>query len=208
MKTIKAPERILQQIKTEGPKTASELGKVLGTTSMGARQHLEKMEADGLVSSEDIRMGVGRPRRVWKLSERGHSRFPDRHDNLTVEILISIKDVFGEKGLNQLIDHKTNSAETLYRDRLNKERSLENKIKSLVQVRSDEGYMADYERAETGFLFLENHCPICAAATACQNLCRSELELFQRLFKDFAEVKRLEHIIHGARRCAYSIIPL
>lgn len=52
---------------------------------------------------------------------------------------------------------------------------------------------------------LENHCPICAAATKCLNFCRSELQLFQQLFADIAVVSREEHIIEGARRCAYKI---
>ena len=207
MKNRKASDRILQLIKTDGPKTAGELGKTLGITSMGARQHLEKLEVEGLVTSEDFRKGVGRPKRVWALTEKAQSKFPDRHGQLTLEMLISIKNVFGETGLDQLIDHRTSSAEALYRKRLDQAQSLESKIKALVQVRSEEGYMADYEKAGDGFVFLENHCPICTAASACQNFCRSELKVFQKLFEGLAEVERTEHILRGARRCAYTITP-
>lgn len=54
-------------------------------------------------------------------------------------------------------------------------------------------------------MLVENHCPICAAATACAGFCRSELETFRAVLS--AEVERSEHILAGARRCAYRITP-
>jgi predicted ArsR family transcriptional regulator len=53
---------------------------------------------------------------------------------------------------------------------------------------------------------VENHCPICAAARACQGFCRSELALFEMLLAP-ARVVRVEHLLEGARRCAYRITP-
>ena len=55
------------------------------------------------------------------------------------------------------------------------------------------------------YWLLENHCPICAAASSCLNFCRSELNLFQTILADVATVSREEHIIEGARRCAYKV---
>ncbi|MGI9282780.1 MAG: helix-turn-helix transcriptional regulator [Endozoicomonas sp.] len=205
MKSEKAQDRILQLLKTEGAKTAVELGKTLDITSMGARQHLERMEKEGLVSSEEVSKGVGRPKKLWLLTEKSQSHFPDRHDQLTVDMLISIKDVFGEQGLDQLIEHRSKETAQQYHEALSPQPDLESKVRALVNVRSSEGYMADYEATENGFIFFENHCPICSAASACQGFCRSELEVFEALFKGIAKVERLEHILQGARRCSYSI---
>ncbi len=48
---------------------------------------------------------------------------------------------------------------------------------ALAAARSLEGYMAEVEpRVDGSVLLLENHCPICAAAQACQQFCRSELD--------------------------------
>ncbi|KEQ18382.1 helix-turn-helix transcriptional regulator [Endozoicomonas numazuensis] len=208
MKSKKAQNRILQLLKTEGAKTAVELGKTLDITSMGARQHLERMEKEGLISSEEVSKGVGRPKKLWQLTEEAQSHFPDRHDQLTVDMLISIKDVFGDQGLDQLIEHRSKETSRQYHETLDRHMDLEDKVKALVKVRSKEGYMADYEISENGFIFFENHCPICSAASACQGFCRSELEIFEELFAGMAKVERLEHILQGARRCAYSIISI
>jgi predicted ArsR family transcriptional regulator len=56
------------------------------------------------------------------------------------------------------------------------------------------------------FVLLENHCPICAAATACQGFCSSELELFRSVLGPSVTVERTEHIVGGDRRCAYRIV--
>jgi predicted ArsR family transcriptional regulator len=57
-------------------------------------------------------------------------------------------------------------------------------------------------------LLVENHCPICAAARACQNFCRSELDVFRRVLGPDVQVERVEHQLAGARRCAYRIVSL
>ena len=56
-----------------------------------------------------------------------------------------------------------------------------------------------------GFLLIENHCPICRAAVACTGLCRQELEVFRAALGRGIVIKRTDHILAGARRCAYSI---
>jgi predicted ArsR family transcriptional regulator len=58
-----------------------------------------------------------------------------------------------------------------------------------------------------GFLFIENHCPICAAASACQGFCTSELDVFRSVMGTGVTVERSEHILGGDRRCAYRVTP-
>ncbi len=65
--------------------------------------------------------------------------------------------------------------------------------------------MAEWRVKGDSYLLIENHCPICAAATACQGLCRAELELFREALGAEATVIRVDHILAGARRCAYRI---
>ena len=68
--------------------------------------------------------------------------------------------------------------------------------------------MAEWRRDDDGSLVLvENHCPICAAAAKCQNLCRSELAIFRDVLGEAAEVERTDHVLAGARRCAYRVTP-
>src|SRR6266700_574268 len=89
-------DRILYHLKTRGSQSAADVGARLDMPSAGARQHLLRLEAASLVESEDRREGRGRPRKYWRLAPRGHERFPDRHSDLTLDLLRSVRDVFGD----------------------------------------------------------------------------------------------------------------
>jgi hypothetical protein len=67
--------------------------------------------------------------------------------------------------------------------------------------------MAEWKQEGDDYLLIENHCPICAAATECQGFCRSELEIFSEALGREVSIERSEHIIAGARRCLYRIQP-
>ena len=93
----------------------------------------------------------------------------------------------------------------IYRARIGRSAPLGEKLRALARQRTEEGYMAEVRRDGEGFLFIENHCPICAAATACQGFCATELDLFRAVLGPESRWSGPEHIIAGDRRCAYRI---
>jgi predicted ArsR family transcriptional regulator len=199
-------DRILFLLKSKGAQTASDIGGAMDITTPGAQQKLAKLAEDGLISFEDRKHGRGRPHRFWLLTEKGHGRFPDRHSDLTLELLKSTKEIFGEEGLDKLIKHREDQTLASYSAELTDASDLESRLRKLSELRSREGYMATYTKEEDGsYLLIENHCPVCAAATFCQGLCRSELDIFQVLLGPDVTVERTDHVIAGARRCAYRI---
>ncbi|MBV7314456.1 metalloregulator ArsR/SmtB family transcription factor [Shewanella sp. NIFS-20-20] len=202
---MKTTDKILSLLKTKGAMTAQQLADSLQLTSMGARQHLQQLTRDGLVDYIDEASGRGRPRRLWQLTANSQGHFPDSHQVLTVQMLDSIDVVFGEQGLEQLISHREQQTAKQYQQALASAKTLAERLTCLVALRNREGYMAELQHHEQGYLLLENHCPICAAARRCQQFCRSELALFQHLLGPQVAVERGEHILEGARRCAYHI---
>lgn len=204
--TASGSNPILTALKMRGPQTAQQLAQRLDLTGEAVRQQLARLGSARLVEHEDVRGAVGRPRRVWRLSETGHARFPDAHSHLTLELLQSVEAEFGEKGLERLIRRRERESLAAYEHAMTKAGSLRERVAALAEIRSSEGYMAEWlEEDGNTFLLLENHCPICAAATACQGLCRSELNMFRKVLGPGARVHRTEHIPIGARRCAYRI---
>jgi predicted ArsR family transcriptional regulator len=202
-------DRILFLLKTRGAQTAQELAEQLELSSMGARKHLESWHEAGIVHFEDSAEKQGRPSRRWHLSAAGHARFPDRHSELTVQVLHQVRQLFGEQGINQVIAARETEALASYTQATGKLKTLKAKLKALAAIRSQEGYMAEVDVSENGgFLLIENHCPICAAAKECQNFCRSELSIFQQVLGSDYQVDRSEHLHSGARRCVYMIKPV
>jgi predicted ArsR family transcriptional regulator len=200
----KAREKILFLLKTKGPQTAADIARRLGVTAMAVRQHLYQLAEDGDVRFDDERRKVGRPARVWSLTTETASHFPDSHGELAVGILRAVQHAFGDEGVARLIEQRTRDQAQTYAARLAGKRSLQGKVAELARIREEEGYMAEWSREADGTLLLiENHCPICAAAETCQDLCRGELEVFRKVLN--TEVEREEHILSGSRRCVYRI---
>jgi predicted ArsR family transcriptional regulator len=202
-------DQTLFLIKTRGPQTAQQLAQLLDLTSMGARRQLEAWQAKGMLTYEDVTRaadGAGRPARRWLLTEAGHARFPDRHADLTLQLIEQVRSLFGDAGLDQLIAAREATSEQQYRQHLQGALRLPDRVAALVQARTVEGYMAEVQTRDDGALLLiENHCPICAAARQCQQFCRSELDVFQRVLGSGCTVGRVEHMLNGARRCVYVI---
>src|SRR6185369_16426109 len=134
--------RVLHALKSAGPQTAEALGRKLGMTAVGARQHLARLQEDGLVAAVDQSEGVGRPKRIWSLTETGHARFPDNHAGLTLELITAIRKAGGEAMLDQVIEVREKSALGTYRRALDGASSLKEKVRRLAKIRSEEGYMA------------------------------------------------------------------
>jgi predicted ArsR family transcriptional regulator len=200
-------DRILFLLKTRGDQGAAQLAALLGQTPMGARQHLAQLREERLVDFDEVRRGVGRPARSWKLTEEGSARFPRGYADLTVEILDSVRRTFGSTGLQRLLERRTRVQRRAYSERLPAPTArLGKRVAVLAQLRSDEGYMAESSRSRDGsYTLIENHCPICVAAEVCPGLCAGELELFEAVLGRDVRIKRQEHILDGARRCTYRI---
>ncbi|QMU28021.1 helix-turn-helix transcriptional regulator [Adhaeribacter radiodurans] len=200
-----ATEKILKVLKTEGPKTAGILAQILGMTGEGARLHLLKLAEEGLVQATSESKGVGRPTLNWSLTAAGNARFPNTHSDLSVQLLNTIKAELGEQVLEQIIDRRGEEVLNRYAEELKDCLTLEEKINRFATIRYREGYIASCQKDELGYLLIENHCPICAAATATPAICRSEFQILKRVLGNEVDVKRVDHILEGARRCAYRI---
>lgn len=200
-----AADRILMFLKMRGEATSLLISKELSVTKEGARKHLLNLAEEGLIRSVTKSEGVGRPSTYYTLTEKGLSQFPDSHADVTVQILRSVKNLLGENALNLLINDREKNTYERYEKALVKAESLEQRLDVLVKARSEEGYMAEWTKEGNDYFLIENHCPICAAATECQGFCRAELSNFQNLIGEKYKVERINHILSGGQRCVYKI---
>jgi predicted ArsR family transcriptional regulator len=198
--------RIVKLLKTEGPMDSARLAARLGVTAMAVRQHLYVLEREKLVDVEIRPRPLGRPAKYWRLTADANRLFPEAYAELSVSLIKSVGEAFGPSGMPRLLDARLARQTAEYRARVDRAAPLKKRLHQLAKVRSDEGYMAEVHLAgSNAFLFVENHCPICAAATACQGFCAIELDLFRSVLGPDVRVEREEHIIGGDRRCAYRI---
>jgi predicted ArsR family transcriptional regulator len=203
----KTRRAIVKLLKTEGALDSSRLARRLRLTPMAVRQHLYALQREKLVTAEERPVPLGRPAKHWQLTPEANRLFPDAYAELTLALVGAVGAAFGPAGLQRVLESRSASQRADYGSRIPPSAPLEEKLRALARIRTEEGYMAEVTRAGDGFLFVERHCPICAAANACQGFCSTELELFRAVLGRGARVERTEHIIAGDRRCVYQVSP-
>lgn len=203
---LRTRRAIVQLLKQQGNLDAETLALRLEITAMAVRQHLYALQDERLVTYQEEPRPMGRPAKLWQLTSAADRFFPNGYAELTLSLLNSVKEAFGEAGLDRLLEVRTQQQLEAYNQQMKGKRSLRQRLNKLVEIRTHEGYMAEVKaQADGSFLLIENHCPICAAATACTGLCAKELEIFESILGDGVNIQRVEHIVAGARRCAYQI---
>jgi predicted ArsR family transcriptional regulator len=205
----KTRRAIVKILKTEGAMDSERLAKRLGLTAMAVRQHLYALQAEKLVTADERPVPLGRPAKHWRLTREADRLFPDAYAELSVALLDALGDAFGPAGRERVLESRCARQQAAYAKRIDASASLEEKLRQLARLRTEEGYMAQVKREGQGsFLLIENHCPICAAASICQGFCQTELSLFRAVVGPNVSVERVEHIVSGDRRCAYRIMPM
>jgi predicted ArsR family transcriptional regulator len=202
-------DKLLFQLKMLGTATAAELAERLEVSPQAIREKLARLHDVGMVVHHDKVRGIGRPKKIWELSEVAWKQFPDTHADLTVSLIDAIRASLGEPALERLIAHREAETEARYEKALSVCPTLGDKVAALADLRSREGYMAECRTADDGdgYVLVENHCPICIAARACQGFCRAEQDVFARALGPDCSIERTEHLLSGAHRCAYRIRP-
>lgn len=202
----KTRRAIVKLLKTEGAMDAAQLAARLHLTPMAVRQHLYELQREKLVTADERPVPLGRPAKYWQLTPEAARLFPDAYAELSVDLIDALQDTFGDAGLKRVIESRSAKQRADYRNRIPHSASLKEKLRALARIRTEEGYMAEVKpEARGSFLLIENHCPICAAATVCKGFCTTELDLFRSVLGPEVSVERVEHIVSGDRRCAYRI---
>jgi len=193
-------------LKQEGGLDAQTLAARLQLSAMAVRQHLYALQDEHLVTYYEVPRPVGRPAKLWQLTPAADRLFPEAYAELTVSLLTSVTEAFGAAGLERLLDVRTRQQIAAYGQQMVGQDTLQQRVETLAAIRTDEGYMAEVQaQADGAFLLIEKHCPICAAAVACTGLCGKELEVFRAVLGQDVTIERTEHMVLGARRCAYRV---
>jgi|SRR6516162_6833735 len=202
----KTRRRIVKILKTEGPLDSATLAQRIGVSAMAVRQHLYVLQDQQIVTAKERPVPVGRPAKYWELTRKADRLFPDAYAELSVSLIDSLNDAFGADGLQRILERRTARQGAAYSARIPAAMPLRRKLQKLVEIRTEEGYMAELRSEGAGqYLFIENHCPICAAASSCTGLCANELILFRTILGPGTNVERVEHILAGQRRCVYRV---
>ena len=129
----------------EGSKTAGEIADQLKIQKSAIRTHLGSLQAEQSVRSYFKIEGLGRPRKVYELTESGRELFPRKYDLILSLILQKIESTEGHEYLKKIIESITDSMANDIHDKIKKSSSsLEESLSILNSVSNEMGFMSSF----------------------------------------------------------------
>ncbi len=202
---------LLEILKRSGESDVATLARELGISTVAVRRHLATLERDEMVSARVERRPVGRPARLYGLTDAAAHAFPRTTEHVALDLLARLEKMMGAEALDRLLRARLGSLEKQYGERLARAESWREKLEILTSLREEEGYFCNLKPAvdadgENVLHLVEHHCPMADIARQHPKVCGFELELF-RLVLGKQEIRRIDHILTGGRTCTY-VMPL
>jgi DeoR family transcriptional regulator, suf operon transcriptional repressor len=196
-------ERVLETLLTHQRCTINEIAFAVEINPISVRHHITKLQADGLVDSAEERHGVGRPRRVYYLSENGREHFPTRYLRLTLRILEQLKETVPQPLINQLF---TQIAKDLAADHAPELEglSMEQRLNIVKKLLTNEGFTVDWERNGDYYQIRESNCPYFHVGQNYPEVCSVDQVLISSVLSIPAE--KIQCMLQGDAHCTY-IVP-
>lgn len=204
--STKTRRAIIDLLKQQGGMDVMALSSQFSLSGMAIRQHLNDLKEEGLVTNKEESRPMGRPTKLWILTPAADRFFPSGYSDLSISLINSMKEAFGNEGLDKLLAVRNKNMQEQYLQHLGDTGDVRVKLERLAEIRTNEGYMAEVKEQDDGsLLFIEKHCPICEAAAVCTGLCKNELHLFKTVLGNNVHIERGEYILAGGRNCVYTV---
>ena len=182
--------------------TINELADAVSINAISVRHHLTSLLLEGLVKSEEERHGVGRPRLVYSLSQKGMERFPTRYFELTSRLLDQMKETLPPAVINRFF---TDIANNLVKDYEKETQgfSVEQKLNFIKEMLQKQGFSVGWEKKDAHYYIYENGCPYFHIGQSHPEICSVDQTLISRVMN--IPVEKISCVLTGDSSCIYSI---
>lgn len=198
-------ENVLRTLLTRQRCTINELADAVGINPISVRHHVTKLEAEGFVTSEEERHGVGRPRRVYFLTEEGMEKFPTRYLRLTVRLLQQLKETLPEPMVDKLFTQVANDLVKDYTSDLQLEGvPMEERLDIVKDLLGGEGFTMEWDLQDDGYHIREVNCPYYHVGQDHPEVCAVDQTLISSMLS--VPVEKVKCILDGDTFCTY-IVP-
>ena len=199
-------EKVLNTLLNQPRITINELAEQVGINPISVRHHITSLQAEGLVTSEEEHHGVGRPRRVYYLTEAGAEKFPSRYIRLTLRLLEQLKDSLPEAMVSELFAKMAQEmADEYASDPALQKMPFEQRLAFAQNLLKQEGFNINWERTGDELIIHESSCPYYHIGLDHPEVCAFDQMLISSLLAVPAAKTRC--ILSGDQLCSY-VIPL
>ncbi len=198
-------DKIIQVILKQQKVTINELAEIVGINPISVRHHILKLEGEGVVDSVEERHGVGRPRRVYFLTETGQEKFPTRYLRLTNRLLERVKENFPAHVVGQLFSQMgADLADDIAATQDVESLPFEDRLDLLKDVLKDEGFSMEWEKTSDAYHIHELNCPYYHIGQNHPEVCEVDQTLISRMLA--VSATKIQCLLNGDNYCTY-IVP-
>lgn len=197
-------ELILRHIRTNSQATIAELAEASGISPVSVRHHVSALQAEGLLTSVEVRRGVGRPHLAYSLTDAAQERFPAKYFQFSERLLDELKASLSPNVIENIFMGMAEGMVAEYAQRMHG-RSLEEKMELLVQMLGAEGFMAKWNRVGETIQLTEYNCPYVRIGQRHPEICTIDQAVIRQVLD--ADVEKTNCVLTGAERCVFVIRP-
>ena len=202
MKSTK--DKILQTLLRKPKITINEIAQAVGINAISVRHHLSNLEKEGLISADEERHGVGRPRLMYSLTEDGMERFPTKYFRLTTRLLAQMKESMPAPAVAKLFSQVAEEMANDYSEQM-KGLSMEERLDFVKAMLAQEGFTVEWEKKGKEYQIHEISCPYYQIGIAHPEVCTVDQTLISKMLA--LPVNKVQCILSGAAHCTYVVQP-
>ena len=195
-------DRILQTLLRRPRLSTNELAEAVGINPISVRHHLTNLQVESLVTADEERHGVGRPRLVYFLTEDGLEKFPTRYLRLTTRILTQMKDKFSQPMVSEMFKELATTMAGEHASEL-KDLKVEDRLEVMKHVLADEGFVVEWEKQGSQYLIHEITCPYLQVGQSHPEVCTVDQTLISTMLA--VPANKIQCILSGANHCTYVV---
>ncbi len=204
MMTSTTREKVLRTLLTRQHCTINELAEAVGINPISVRHHISKLEASGLVASKEERHGVGRPRLVYFLTEKGMEQFPSRYLQLTIRLLNQLKETLPDLLVGELFSQMANDLAAEYAADLEvDDLPIEERLDIVRDLLNAEGFTVEWERKNDGYHIREVGCPYLHVGQTHPEVCAVDETLISNVLD--VPIEKIKCVLNGDTHCTYVV---
>ena len=178
--------------------TIDRISEDLKITRTAVKQHLGSLLELGLVCKGETEEGIiGRPRQLYKVSDKGENLMPKQYSWFSTLLVKSLYERLGEDGLKKMLAELAADVAASLVERT-RDKKGEELLQEVIKIMNE----LDYEAQLRDGKIEANNCVYHDTAESCATVCQFDLELLSCLTS--LDIEHEECMVTGGRICRFS----
>jgi DeoR family suf operon transcriptional repressor len=201
--TIEAPSSdadLLDLLRASGPLGVSDMAKATEVTPTAVRQRLTRLLGKGIIQREAVRAGRGRPKHLYRLTDKGLRLTGSNFADLSLVLWQEIAQIDDPSQRQQIIERIAKTLAAKYADQVHGDTPAD-RMRSLRELFGHWRIPVSMRELPDGPVLRAHACPYPGLAEQDCGICTMELALFSELLGGEVEVDAAH--LHGGDSCRF-----